>query len=136
MDVDEEALREDRVAARLYGSARVRASRACVQRPEGGIAAAATAALEALCRRARGRRSAPGRLYLLGPGTTTAARARARSASRARCSASTRSSDGRLAGRDLSEARLLELLDGGPRAIVISARRRPGRRSSGAATSS
>ena len=80
-DVDEEAAREDRVATRLYGEARVpRAPRYMLAAK--APSPAADAGLQALCEALRW---LPG-VTLLGPGTTTRAHL-----ARGRCSASTRS---------------------------------------------
>ena len=88
-DVDEEALRAGRVAARLYGVARVP-----VDRRDLGPKAASRSATPASTRSARSSRARGRRPDALGPGTTTQ-RILAASASRERCSASTRSATAR-----------------------------------------
>jgi predicted polyphosphate/ATP-dependent NAD kinase len=69
-DVDEDAARDDRIATRLYGSARVPHQPALMMRAKAPSAPVADAGLDALCREIA-ETLEPGRLYLLGPGTTT-----------------------------------------------------------------
>jgi predicted polyphosphate/ATP-dependent NAD kinase len=107
-DVDEEAVRAGRVATRLYGSARV------PEAPRLMVAAKAAsqpsgAAVDGACREiAEGMQ--PGRLYLLGPGTTTAA-VSAHLGLGATLLGVDAVIDGRSAGTDLDEAGVLALLD-------------------------
>jgi predicted polyphosphate/ATP-dependent NAD kinase len=70
MDIDEAALREGRVSARLYGYARIPFERSLVQNPK-SAEADEDAAVDALCREVATEMT-PDRLYVLGPGTTTA----------------------------------------------------------------
>ena len=70
MDIDEEAFREDRVSARLYGYLRVPYQRNLLQSAKAGAAGSDAGALEGIASEVvNGMR--PGRLYVIGPGTTT-----------------------------------------------------------------
>jgi predicted polyphosphate/ATP-dependent NAD kinase len=106
-DVDEEAVRAGRVATRLYGSARVPAE------PRLMIGAKAAAGrsdlVEAACHQLA-REMAPGRLYLLGPGTTTAALSAALGVGATLLGVDA-VCDRRPVGTDLDEAGILALLD-------------------------
>lgn len=107
-DVDEEAAREDRVATRLYGAVRVPRQPAFVVGPK--AASGADAGVEALAAEIA-RSLPPGRLTLLGPGTTTAA-ILGHLGLRGTLLGVDAVRDGELVGRDLDEAGLLALLDG------------------------
>jgi predicted polyphosphate/ATP-dependent NAD kinase len=106
-DVDEAAVHVGRVATRLYGSALVPAE------PRLMIAAKASVsrsgAVDAACRAIAGDME-PGRLYLLGPGTTTAAVSAALGLEATLLGVDA-VYDGRLVGADLDEAGILALLD-------------------------
>ena len=109
-DVDEDAVREDRIATRLYGSARVPDEPHLILAAKSGSAASGDAAVAALCRElAAG--MAPGRLYLVGPGTTAAGVLAALGLHGTLLGVDA-VRDGRLAGADLDEAGLLAALDG------------------------
>jgi len=71
-DVDEEAQRVDRVATRLYGRARVPQQPRLMLGAKAASLSSPDAGLDALCR-AIATEMQPDSLYLLGPGTTTAA---------------------------------------------------------------
>ncbi len=70
MDIDEAAMREGRVSALLYGYARVPFERHLVQSPK-AAEAGEDATIDALCQEVA-QEMAPGHLYVVGPGTTTA----------------------------------------------------------------
>ena len=106
MDVDEAALREGRVSARLYGVATVPRDRARVQHPKAG-SRPGDAALEALCRELAAEASEG--LTLFGPGTTTK-RVLSHLGLEATLLGIDAVENGKLVGLDLSEAQLLELL--------------------------
>jgi len=76
MDVDEDAFRDDRVSARLYGYLRVPYERTLVQSAKAGGCAGDDADLRAIAADVVGG-MVPGVVYLLGPGTTTRAVAEA-----------------------------------------------------------
>jgi len=107
-DVDEDAVREDRVATRLYGAVRVPRQPGLVVGPKAG--SRADAGVEALAAELA-RTLPPGRLTLLGPGTSTAAVLR-HLGLRGTLLGVDAVRDGALVGRDLDEAGLLALLDG------------------------
>jgi len=116
MDIDEEALRDGRVSAQLYAVATVPRDRRRVQHPKAG-SRPGDAGLEALCRElaveaGRG-------LTLLGPGTTTA-RILGHLGIEGSLLGVDAVEDGRPAGLDLSEAQLLDLIDGRPARVVVS----------------
>jgi len=114
MDVDEEALRAGRMSARLHGVARVPVDRARVQHPK-AASRPADAGLDALCRRVA---EESDRLTLVGPGTTTQ-RILAHLGVEGTLLGVDAVERGRLVGRDLNEAQLLELLDGRAARIVV-----------------
>jgi predicted polyphosphate/ATP-dependent NAD kinase len=116
MDVDEQALRDGRMSARLYGVARVPRDRARVQAPK-AASRPGDAALDALCGELAAE-SATG-LTLFGPGTTTQ-RVLARLGIDGTPLGIDAVEDGRLAGRDLREAELLELLERRSGRILVS----------------
>ena len=70
MDIDEDAARDGRISARLYGYARTPFERSLVQNPK-AAGPREDATLEALCREVA-LEMRPDCLYVLGPGTTTA----------------------------------------------------------------
>jgi predicted polyphosphate/ATP-dependent NAD kinase len=116
MDVDEDGLRAGRVSARLYGVARVPRDRARVQGPK-AASRPGDAALDALCRQI-GPELSDG-IVLFGPGTTTQ-RILAGMGIEGTLLGIDAVEDGRLSARDLGEAQLLELLDGGSARIVVA----------------
>ncbi len=69
VDVDEAAVRAGRVSARLFGYARIPFERSLVQSPKSSEASEESV-IDALGREIA-EEMAPGRLYILGPGTTT-----------------------------------------------------------------
>ncbi|MFO1060368.1 MAG: ATP-NAD kinase family protein [Dongiaceae bacterium] len=72
MDIDEDAFRAGAVAARLYGYLAVPYHRELLQGAKAGRVNSEPAALDAIAAEV-GDRLRPGRVYLLGPGSTTAA---------------------------------------------------------------
>jgi predicted polyphosphate/ATP-dependent NAD kinase len=116
MDVDEDALRAGRVSAALYGFASVPRDRARLQGPK-AASRPGDEGLEALCRELA--REAGTGLTLFGPGTTTQ-RILHHLGLEGTPLGVDAVADGRLAGRDLSESQLLELLDGRTARIVVS----------------
>ena len=117
MDLDEAAIREDRVASRLHGYACSPHERLLVQNAKAGSALGEDAALDAACRRVAARMR-PGCLYILGPGTTT------RRVMSALGLPSTLLGvdpvlDGALVGSDLGEHALLQLLEHREARIVV-----------------
>jgi predicted polyphosphate/ATP-dependent NAD kinase len=117
MDLDEAAIREDRLSARLYGYASSPYERLLVQNAKSGSVAGEDAALEAACRRVAARMR-PGCLYIVGPGTTTR---------RVMAALSLPSTllgvdavlDGAVVGSDLDEQALLGLMEGREARIVV-----------------
>ncbi|WBS00679.1 NAD(+)/NADH kinase [Pseudoduganella sp. SL102] len=110
MDIDEDAVRADRVSTRLYGVAQSPFLPALSQNAKAGSILREDVALEAACRQVA-RDMLPGRLYIVGPGTTTR---------RVMAALSLPSTllgvdlvlDGRLVASDLDEAGLLRWMDG------------------------
>jgi predicted polyphosphate/ATP-dependent NAD kinase len=70
MDIDEEAFREDRLSARLYGYLRVPYQRNLLQSAKAGAGGSDAVALEGIASEIVNGMQA-GRLYVVGPGTTT-----------------------------------------------------------------
>ena len=117
-DVDEDAVRAGRVSTRLYGTARVPRQPGLIVGAKTPSAPAADAALDALCRRVAASME-PGRLYLLGPGTTTAS-VLAALGLRGTLLGVDAVMDGQLAGVDLDESGVLALLEEHADAALIT----------------
>lgn len=117
MDVDEDAMRGDRVSTRLYGYARSPYAAALSQNAKAGSGMRADVALEAVCRQIA-REMEPGRLYILGPGTTTR-RVLAALSLPATLLGVDAVVDGKLAGVDLTEADLLRLMQGREASLIV-----------------
>jgi predicted polyphosphate/ATP-dependent NAD kinase len=109
MDIDEAALREGRVSARLFGVARVPHARGLVQASKAGAKPDDEAALDALAR-VIAREWPAGRLMVLGCGTTTRRIKRAMGFEGTLLGVDV-ALDGRLIAADVGEAQLLRLLD-------------------------
>jgi predicted polyphosphate/ATP-dependent NAD kinase len=114
-DIDEDAVRRDRVGTRLYGQLRVPADGQAVVRAKTS-GAVNDAALAALARRIASAMD-PARLYVLGPGTTTG-RILGQLRLRGTLLGVDVVRDGRLVAADATEAQLLELLDTAPATII------------------
>jgi len=108
-DVDEQAARDGRVASVLYGAARVPDLPRLVLPTKAGSRASPGADLDALCRTVAAELE-PGTLYLLGPGTTTAAVLAALGLSGTLLGVDA-IRNGRLVDVDLTEEQLQTLLD-------------------------
>ena len=108
MDLDEAAMRQDRISARLFGYAKSPHARRLAQNAKAGAGPSEDATLDAVARQiAAGMQ--PDRLYILGPGTTT------RRVSHALGLPSTLLGvdavlNGALVGQDLDEQTLLRLM--------------------------
>lgn len=118
MDIDEAAMAAGRLSARLHGHARIPVARGLTQAAKSGGGGGGEAALDALARRIA-RTMIPGRLYILGPGTTTA-RIRAALGIPGELLGIDAVRDGVSAGKDLDEAGLLALIDGRGASILVS----------------
>lgn len=117
-DVDEDAARHDRVAARLYGSALVPRQPRLMLGAKTPTATSADAALDALC--AQLAATLPrGRLTLLGPGTTTG-RVLSHLGLRGTLLGVDAVRDGELVAADLDEEGILALLDDAHDALLLS----------------
>ncbi|MEQ8898575.1 MAG: ATP-NAD kinase family protein [Roseovarius sp.] len=117
MDLDEEAIRQDRVSAKLYGFARSPFEQRLSQNAKSGARPGEDAILDAIARRIA-RTMRPDCLYLLGPGTST------RRVSRALDLPATLLGvdavmNGQLVGKDLDEAGILGLMAGHDSYIVV-----------------
>jgi predicted polyphosphate/ATP-dependent NAD kinase len=123
MDIDEEAFRDDRVSARLYGYLNVPYERTMVQSAKAGGVAGDAADLRAIAAEVVNEMR-PGTLYLLGPGTTTRSIAQALGIEKTLLGVDA-VRDGRLVAADLSERRILELLGETPPAREARGHERP-----------
>lgn len=118
MDIDEAALREGRVSARLHGVARVPHERGLMQACKGGARPDDEAALDALARRIA-REWPQDRLMILGCGTTTRRVKRAMGFEGTLLGVDV-ALGGRLLAADVTEAQLLRLLDRAPEAGILA----------------
>lgn len=118
MDIDEAALREGRVSARLFGVARVPFERGLMQACKAGARADDEAALDALARRLT-REWPPERLMILGCGTTTRRLKRAMGFEGTLLGVDV-ALGGRLLAADVTESQLLRLLDRAPAAGIVA----------------
>jgi predicted polyphosphate/ATP-dependent NAD kinase len=109
MDIDEDAFRDDRVSARLYGYLEVPYERTMVQSAKAGGCAGDAADLRAIAADVVNEMT-PGAVYLLGPGTTTRAIAVALGVEKTLLGVDA-VRDRRLIGADLSERQILELVE-------------------------
>jgi predicted polyphosphate/ATP-dependent NAD kinase len=117
MDLDEEALRDNRVSARLYGYASVPFERNLVQSGKASSGFDDDAALDALAGQIVAQME-PGRLYVLGCGTTIR-RIKRRLGFEGTLLGVDVVIDRRALALDLTQERLLRLLSGGATATII-----------------
>ena len=117
MDIDEEAFRENRVSAHLYGYMSVPYARGLTQSAKaGGVAGEERALNDIATEVIAGMR--PGALYVLGPGTTTRTIMERLGLPKTLLGVDA-VRDGALAGADLTEGELLELAAGAPEAFIV-----------------
>lgn len=117
MDIDEDAFRDDRVSAHLYGYMSVPYARGLTQSAKaGGVAGEERALNDVATDVVNGMK--PGALYILGPGTTTRAVMRRLGLPKTLLGVDA-VLDGRLAGGDLTESDLLGLLREHEEAYVV-----------------
>ena len=109
MDIDEEAFRDNRVSARLYGYLLVPYARALIQSAKAGGVAGDAAELESIAVEVVNGME-PGVVYLLGPGTTTRAIAERLGVAKTLLGVDA-VIDRAAAGSDLNEHDILELLE-------------------------
>jgi predicted polyphosphate/ATP-dependent NAD kinase len=112
MDIDEDAFRDGRVSASLFGYMTIPYERSLMQNAKTGGVAGDVAALRDIASEIVGDMR-PGTLYLLGPGTTTRAITDALGLHGTLLGVDA-IQDGALIATDAGEHRLLELLDGRP----------------------
>ncbi|MFF1553300.1 ATP-NAD kinase family protein [Rhodococcus erythropolis] len=118
MDLDEEAIREDRLSARLYGYAASPFERRLVQNAKSGAQAGSERDLDAAARQLANTMQA-GCLYILGPGTTTRRVAEALGLPSTLLGVDV-IRDGQLIGADVDENSLLLLMRNHEARIVVS----------------
>ncbi len=117
MDIDEDAVRQGRVSARLHGYGRVPFERHLVQSAKaGGIAE--DAALDGVCREIA-EEMQPGVVYILGPGTTTQ-RILGHLGLAGTLLGVDAVRDGKMLGLDLGGEQVAELVRGRPAQIIVS----------------
>jgi predicted polyphosphate/ATP-dependent NAD kinase len=117
MDIDEEAFRDNRVSAHLYGYMNVPYARGLTQSAKAGGVAGEEGVLNDIATETVAAME-PGRLYILGPGTTTRA-VMSRLGLRKTLLGVDAVYDRALAGADLTEADLLRLLDEHGRGHIV-----------------
>jgi predicted polyphosphate/ATP-dependent NAD kinase len=117
MDIDEEAFRDDRVSAHLYGYMTVPYARGLTQSAKAGGVAGEERALNDIATEVIAGME-PGVLYILGPGTTTRT-VMTRLGLRKTLLGVDAVLDGRLAGTDVTEAEVLRLLDEHAEARIV-----------------
>ena len=118
MDIDEVAVRAGRLSARLYGYARVPYRRALVQGAKAASALGSAGAVAAVGREIAAGME-PGRLYIIGPGTTTAPIIAALGIEGTLLGVDA-VRDRALVGADLNEALLLALTKGARATIIVT----------------
>ena len=118
MDIDETAFRHGEVVAELFGYLSVPYDRTLVQGLKVGRVNSDEAALYSLASEVTDRIE-PGRLYLLGPGSTTRAIARRLGLDKTLLGVDVLC-DGRLVAVDADETTLLGLLDGRKATVIVS----------------
>jgi predicted polyphosphate/ATP-dependent NAD kinase len=117
MDIDEEAFREDRVSAHLYGYMTVPYARGLTQSAKaGGVAGEERALNDIAAEVIAGMR--PGVLYIIGPGTTTRTVMQRLGLPKTLLGVDA-VRDGVLAGADLTEVDLLALIAEAPETFVV-----------------
>jgi len=117
MDIDEEAFRENRVSAYLYGYMTVPYARGLTQSAKaGGVAGEERALNDIATEVIAGMR--PGALYVLGPGTTTRTVMERLGLPKTLLGVDA-VRDRELAGSDLAEADLIVLVDAAPEAYIV-----------------
>lgn len=117
MDIDEAAMRSDQVSARLYGYACSPHERHLTQNAKAGSVTNENMSLDAVSRQVV-REMQPGRLYLLGPGTTTR-RVMAELGLPSTLLGVDAVMDGALVGTDLNEHQLIRLMEGHETRIIV-----------------
>jgi predicted polyphosphate/ATP-dependent NAD kinase len=117
MDIDEDAFRDDRVSARLYGYLRVPYARGLTQSAKAGGVAGEERALDDVAADVV-RDMRPGALYILGPGTTTRAVMTRLGLPKTLLGVDA-VVDGAPAGSDLTEDGLLDLLRAHDEAFIV-----------------
>jgi predicted polyphosphate/ATP-dependent NAD kinase len=117
MDIDEAAMRNDRVCARLYGYARSPHERHWVQNAKAGSLLSENLALDAVSRQVV-RQMKTGSLYLLGPGTTTR-RVMTELGLPATLLGVDAVMNGALMGADLNEQQLLQMMEGHETSLIV-----------------
>jgi predicted polyphosphate/ATP-dependent NAD kinase len=117
MDIDEQAFREDRVSAQLYGFLTVPYARGLTQSAKAGGVAGEERALNDIATEVIAGME-PGALYLLGPGTTTRTVMQRLGLPKTLLGVDA-VRDGRLVGADLAEGDLLELAAASPKTYIV-----------------
>ena len=119
MDIDEEAVRHDRVESRLYGSLQVPYDRGWLQGAKAGTPSSDEAAMAGIACEVMADMDEL-TTYLLGPGTTTRAIMRQLDLTGTLLGIDA-VRDGRATGSDLNERQILDMLEAGPAKIVVTA---------------
>ncbi len=118
MDIDEDAFREQRVSARLYGYLRVPFERRLVQSVKAGRTAEEDTAIRAIALDVISNME-PDCVYIIGPGTTTREIMRVLDLENTLLGVDIVSNKS-LVAKDVNEGRILELIDARPARIVVT----------------
>jgi predicted polyphosphate/ATP-dependent NAD kinase len=118
MDIDEDAFRDQRVSARLYGYLRVPFERKLVQSVKAGAAGQEDSAVRAIALDVT-RNMEPDGTYIIGPGTTTREIMRVLGLRNTLLGVDVVSNKS-LVANDVNERELLEIIQGKPARIVVT----------------
>lgn len=118
MDVDEEAVRQGIVSARLYGYLKIPFRRSLVQGAKAASSVAEQASVQSIARDVV-RCMEEDRLYIIGPGTTTRAIVTQLGLNKTLLGVDV-VLNGELVGTDVNESQLLELIEGRSAKIIVT----------------
>jgi predicted polyphosphate/ATP-dependent NAD kinase len=118
MDIDEEAFRQNRVSARLYGYLKVPYEKVLVQNPKAGATAAEESSAEEIAQDIV-ENMEDDYIYIIGPGTTTKAIAEKLGLKKTLLGVDV-IHNGKLLASDVNEAQLLKIIEGRKAKIIVT----------------